>query len=336
MKSCVSRTPTWKEARRLRAVKLREEHWSEGAIAEALGVTKSAVCKWCKAAERQGVGSLCDKDRPGAPRRLKKGQLDLIPEFLWHGAEAYGFRGELWTCARIGDVIEREFGISYHPAHVSRLLKAIGWTPQKPVTRASQRDEEAILKWRSQKWPELKDAAKKEKREIVFIDESGFYLLPAKVRTYAPRGQTPLIQVFQTKDHLSAICGVTITNQLYSMVRVKAINSLDAIRFLRHLLLCMESRLLVIWDNSPIHRSNEVKAFLAKNGAKIHIEALPPYAPDLNPTEGAWNHLKRIELRNVSCQTLTDLQSELLMGIERLRSKPNKIKGFFAQAQLKQ
>jgi hypothetical protein len=80
----------------------------------------------------------------------------MIPDFLSHGAEAYGFRGDLWTCARVAKVIAQEFSVSYHKAHVSRLLKEVEWTPQKPIDRALQRDEAAIARWRIEVWPELK------------------------------------------------------------------------------------------------------------------------------------------------------------------------------------
>ena len=90
------------------------------------------------------------------PSKLTDKQLRMIPDLLWHGAEAYGFRGQLWTCARVSAVIAEEFGVEYHKAHVSRLLKALKWTPQMPIARASQRDEEAIAKWRIEVWPQLK------------------------------------------------------------------------------------------------------------------------------------------------------------------------------------
>lgn len=86
---------------------------------------------------------------PGHPPKLSAAQKALIPEFLWHGAEAYGFRGEVWTCARIACVIEGEFGVRYHKDHVGRLLKELRWTPQVPIPRALQRDEEAIQRWRA-------------------------------------------------------------------------------------------------------------------------------------------------------------------------------------------
>ena len=80
----------------------------------------------------------------------------MIPEFLSHGAEAYGFRGDVWTCARVAKVIKREMGVVYHKTQVACLLKGLGWTPQLPIERATQRDEDAITRWRSEEWQEIK------------------------------------------------------------------------------------------------------------------------------------------------------------------------------------
>ncbi|MBA3356272.1 MAG: transposase [Pyrinomonadaceae bacterium] len=150
------RTPDWKEMRRWRALELKRDGWSQQEIADALGVTKVAVSQWMTAVQKHGVTSLQARPHKGATPKLTPDQLKLIPEFLSHGAEAYGFRGEVWTCRRIGQVIAREFAVTYHKDHVSRLLKALGWTPQKPMERAAQRDEEKIIEWRDETWPELK------------------------------------------------------------------------------------------------------------------------------------------------------------------------------------
>jgi transposase len=174
-----------------------------------------------------------------------------------------------------------------------------------------------------------------ERRILVFVDESGFYLLPAAVRTYAPSGQTPVLRVFQTRDHLSAMSGITPGGALFTMVRDDAMNGADSVRFLKHLLIQTERRLLVIWDGSPIHRGEEVKAYLANGAAKrIHLERLPGYAPDLNPDEGTWQYLKRVELRNMCCLDLPHLHHELDLAILRLRRKPDMVRSFFAGAGL--
>ena len=191
----------------MRALSLKHGGWSQRAIADVLGVSEPAVSQWLTAARRGGPMALRSHPTPGRDCRLTMQQQWLIPEFLWHGPEAYGFRGQVWTCARIARVIQEEFGVRYHKDHVGRLLKELQWTPQMPIRRAIQRDEPAIKKWRAEVWPELRKQARRERRVLVFEDESGFYLLPGLVRTYAPEGRTPIIHEKQTRDHLSVMGG---------------------------------------------------------------------------------------------------------------------------------
>jgi transposase len=129
------------EWRRFQALHLRREGWSRQDIAEALDVSPVSVSRWFARAREGGTEALRARPSPGRPPKLSPAQKRLIPEFLWHGAEAYGFRGEVWTCARIALVIQEEFGVGYHKDHVGRLLKQLGWTPQMPIRRAIQRDE---------------------------------------------------------------------------------------------------------------------------------------------------------------------------------------------------
>jgi transposase len=149
----------WKEARRWRARVLKQEGWKQQRIAEALGVSKGAVSQWLTTARVHGEEGLRARPRSGAPSRLTGDELGLLPELLAHGAEAYGFRGAVWTCARIAQLIEWVFGVSYHKAHVARLLQPVGWTPQKPRERAAQRQEAQIADWRMAVWEELKKSA---------------------------------------------------------------------------------------------------------------------------------------------------------------------------------
>jgi transposase len=152
----MNRSPhDWKEARRLQAWHLLQQGWSQRQIAAALGVSAGAVSQWMKRARQGGPEALRHRPRPGAPCRLTAEQLARLPALLRQGAEAYGFRGQVWTCGRIAAVIRREFGISYHPVHVGRLLQALGWSPQKPARRARQRDEAAITRWREDTWPAI-------------------------------------------------------------------------------------------------------------------------------------------------------------------------------------
>jgi transposase len=156
-KTLSSQASDWREGRRLRAFELKKRGWKQTEIADALGVTEGAVSQWMKRAREEGVEGLRHKPPPGATPRLSEQERAQLPELLARGAQTHGFRGDVWTCERVAIVIRREFGVSYHPAHVSRLLKALKQSLQKPQRRAEQRDEEAIERWKEKRWPSLKE-----------------------------------------------------------------------------------------------------------------------------------------------------------------------------------
>lgn len=196
--------------------------WKQKDIAEALGVTEGAVSQWFKKAKEQGVAALKHKSPPGSQPKLSKEQQAQLPTLLAQGAEAFGFRGKQWTRERVAIMIKQQFGVNYHPAHCSRLLRNLNYSQQKPRDLATQRDEDAIRSWKEQRFDELKSQAKAEGRTIVFVDESGFYLLPMAVRTYAPRGQTPVLRVRMTRDHVSAIGGITPEGRIFMQMQTRS------------------------------------------------------------------------------------------------------------------
>jgi len=142
------------------------------------------------------------------------------------------------------------------------------------------------------------------------------------VRTWAPRGHTPILHVPLTHDHLAAISGSTLDGRLYMQTREDPFDAQGVVGFLRVLLRKLRGKVLVIWDGAPIHRGQPIQEFLTRGAAKrLHLERLPGYAPDLNPDEGVWNYLKRVELKNRCCHDLAELQRELRLAKERLRHK---------------
>jgi len=145
----------WREARRLRAWELKQKGWQQKAIAEALGVSKGAVSQWLKQADREGVEALRKRTGGGPKPRLSAEQVNQLPALLSQGAEHFGFRGDVWTRARVAAVIQQTFGVRYSLTHIGWLLDKIGWSLQKPVTRASQREEAAIERWRNETWFEV-------------------------------------------------------------------------------------------------------------------------------------------------------------------------------------
>ena len=168
------------------------------------------------------------------------------------------------------------------------------------------------------------------------MDESGFYPLPAVVRTDAPRGQAPVLHEWLTRDHLSVIAAVSEAGQLCSQTREHAFDAVAVTGFLRHLLRVVPGKVLVIWDGAPIHRSRVIKAFLQAEGReRLEVAALPGSAPDLNPLDpGVWHWLKEVALANVCAADLAELKQELRAAIARLRGKPSVIKASFVAAKL--
>jgi transposase len=144
-----------REWRRLRAWELHQAGWSGKAIAEALKASQAAVSTWLKRARAGGVAALYRHPPPGRVPKLTAEQRAQLPALLAKGAEAYDFIGDVWTTKRVAAVIWRTFGVRYHPAHVSRLVRQEGLSLQKPIVRATQRNEAAIAAWPADTWPAL-------------------------------------------------------------------------------------------------------------------------------------------------------------------------------------
>ena len=145
-----------REARRLQAWKLHQQGWSQRAIADLLAVNAGSVSRWLKRVRQAGSArALHRRPAPGAAQRLPRARWRELRVLLRRGAEAHGFHGALWTRERVAVLIRHHFGVAYTPRHVGRLLAAMGWSVQKPLRRARQRDEAKITAWRAEAWPAL-------------------------------------------------------------------------------------------------------------------------------------------------------------------------------------
>jgi transposase len=149
-------TPRQLEKRRRRAVKLLESGQSVSVVARQVGAAVSSVFRWWQTYRRKGPRGLEPKPTPGRPPRLVPAEKRLLVKLLTRGALHAGYRTDLWTLPRVAELIHQEFGVRYHPAHVSKVLTAMGWSCQKPERRAVERDEAAIARWRREEWPRIK------------------------------------------------------------------------------------------------------------------------------------------------------------------------------------
>jgi transposase len=144
------------EDRRKRALALLDSGHSLNQVGRLIGCNASSVMRWRDARRRGGAKALRVRFSPGRPLKLDHAQRKNLAEVLLRGPLAHGYRTNLWTTARIAEVIRREFGVQYHRDHVGRLMHSLQWSPQKPERRALERDEKAIERWKQKDWPRIK------------------------------------------------------------------------------------------------------------------------------------------------------------------------------------
>ncbi len=215
---------------------------------------------------------------------------------------------------------------------MGRLLGQIGWSCQRPTTRAIQCDEPAIRRWKQETWPRLKKALK-EDRIIVFIAESGLSQKPHRVRTWFQRGKTPVLEFDFNWKKLSVIGGITVWN-FYFQFYPGAIKSPQVIEFLKHLKKQLPGKRLIIGDGAMIHRSRRVREDLESLQGRIDAAALPAYAPELNPTEYVWGYFKQHRLPNITAKDIAQRSAFGRRQLRNIRRHPKLIAAFWKQAEL--
>jgi transposase len=274
--------------------------------------------------KESGPEALKPKSRQGQGAWLSEEQLRKLPVILERGPESFSFSGEIWTCPRIARVIEREFGVLYDPDHVRRLMPRLNWTCKNPVLRASQRNDARVLDWLTRVWPAMLKNAKKEGRTVIFVDESGFCMGPVVGRTWSPAHITPIIHAPVGREHLSVIGGMTLEGGLYIQVHRSSVGGHGAVQFVAHLSSHLPGPILLlwVWDGARIHRSAELREFRKLDTIdRLRIEYSPPYAPDVDPQEYVWHHLKHVDLRNLTSHSLDELWTHLRTATKRLRAR---------------
>ena len=317
----------------MQAARLLEKGYSQSEVARMVDAHRQSVSQWAAELREKGRAGLKMAGRAGRKPRLSSPQLKEIEQGLKQGPEALGYETSLWTSARVAHLIQQECGVEYHPGHVWRILRQLGWSCQRPTGRALERNETKIQQWKQKRWPELKKRPKTKAGRIVFIDESGLSERPHRCRTWAPRGQTPVLQYHFNWKTLSAIAGVTWWN-FYFRLFPGAIRSPQIIEFLAHLSRHLPGKLLIIWDGLPGHRSRKVWEYVQQQRGRLWLEYLPGYAPELNLVEYLWSHWKQHELPNFCPQDFGQLSVQARRALQRMRRPPTLVCAFWEQAEL--
>ena len=284
------------EKRRFEAMRLLDQGHNQSETARRLKVARQTVSAWRRQYREQGAAGLRQAGRAGRKPLLDAAQRERLTSLLLEGPQAHGFPTPLWSCPRVARLIGDEFGVDYHEGHVWKILRALDWSPQRPVGKARERNEEQI-------------------------------------RTWAPRGQTPVLQFNFNWEKLSVSAGLTLRN-FYFRLYPGAIGKEQVIDFLKALVRHIDRPLLIVWDRLPAHRSRLVQEFIQLSEGHIATEYLPPYAPELNPVEYIWAYWKQHELPNVCPKDYGELNERARKALRRMHRKPRLITAFWKQSSL--
>jgi transposase len=293
--------------------------------------------------ELQGRPSSCARlPGGGRPLKLTDDEVKLLEELLSEGATEHGWQNNLWTAKRVAVVIRRHLHQDLCLPTVRRILnQRLGWTLQKPRLQSRDRDEDKITRWKHDEFPRIRAEARQRGACLVFVDESGFMLAPTLRRTYAPSGQAPVERASDPHDRISVI-GAIILSPEYRRIRFAFhllpdnanFNGESITAFLRLIQEEVRYPLTIVWDSVGIHLSRPVASHISRND-RIVSELFPANAPELNPVDSAWSHVKYGRLPNYTPFDLAELRKTVTAELTRLQHAPHLLHAFIRRAGLR-
>ena len=265
-------------------------------VIEAYGFHRTTIYKWLKIALRPGGGLRMLKSTPatGRPRSLNpKQEMQVLRWVNGRDPRQYGLDFGLWTRRVVAGLIEKKFGIKLGVTAVGEMLARLGLTPQKPLQRAYQRDPEAIAQWQRETYPAIARRAKAEGADILFWDESGFRADTVHGKTWGLRGQTPVVARPGQRQSISAASAVSPTGAFWFCLYDGALNAERFIDFLQQMMKYRRQPVHLVLDSLPAHKKAVVRDYVTSTKGRLTLHFLPGYAPELNPDELVWSHVKR-------------------------------------------
>jgi transposase len=321
------------EVLRERAVAMLEAGNSQLAIAAALGMHKNTVCRWIKGWRVAGVAALKAKKRGRrheAKRLLDARQASEVQRLMTeHCPDQLDLQHALWSREAVRALVQARFGITLALRTVSDYLRRWGFTPQRPIKRALERQDAAIQAWLTEHYPKIAARAKAEGVAIHWGDETGISNQPVYGRSFAPKGQTPVLRRPATRRTWSMISAVTNRGTLRFMLYEGALDAALFLTFLQRLVRSARGKLFLIVDNLKVHKAGKVQAWVAAHRERIELFFLPAYAPEHNPDEFLHSDLKRNLGRRPAAKDKAGLESRLRGYLRRLQRQPERVRAFF-------
>jgi transposase len=299
-------------------------------VMKSLGLSRTAIYPWLQKYEEGGMEALVEKIARGPDSLFSEKQRQQVKQWiLGKDPRQYGFDFGLWSRRIVQALIEEKMGIECGLTAVGRLLASLNITPQKPLRRAYERDPAAVKLWEQETYPELRKRAKRLGARIFFSDEAGFQSDPVLGRTYGLRGQTPVVRTSGQRQSLNVISAVNARGEFWAVTYTGKLNAESFVCFLQNFMASQVGRIFLVVDGPPAHKANAVKNYIQSLKGRLELYFLPPYAPDLNPDEFVWSHMKNNGVSKKPLKTNESLQSRVDHDLNRIRENPKLVKSFF-------
>jgi len=279
---------------RIQAVRrVVEDGESPSAVMQSFGLCRTTIYPWLRDFKQHGWDALAESISAGPPPKLTEAQQQRVKRWiLGKDPRQYGFDFGLWTRRIVQQLIAEKLKVGLCLTSVGKLLARLNITPQKPLRRAYERDPQAVAQWLAATYPQLKRRAKREGAMIFFLDEAGFQSDPQLGRTYGLKGCTPVVATSGQRQSINVISAVNARGAFWAATYEGKLNGESFVLFLQNFMQGRLGNVFLVLDGHPAHKAKVVESYVASLGGRLEFHRLPTYAPDLNPDEFVWSHMK--------------------------------------------
>lgn len=324
------------EQARLQAARLLESGMKPDQVATAMGRSRSWAFGVAKAVRDGGVESLVAIPRPEGKKKLDSRQRAALATCVKdHTPEDYGFDKALWTREIVAELIFKVWGVEASAPTVGRVLRDLGFSPQRPLRRAFEQDPEAVARWEKEEFPVIRRRAKEEGADLYFGDEAHVRSDYHSGTTWAPVGKTPVVKTTGSRKSVSMLSAINMQGRISFDVREGGVDSQAFIEFCEKLMVdAGGKKVFLIIDNATYHVSKKTREFAEQTNGKLIFFYLPTYAPELNPDELVWKNVKHDNIGKASIRNASELRSRATAALQHLRDAPELIKAIFRTPRL--
>jgi transposase len=299
-------------------------------VISSMGLCRTTIYKWLERKRKKGEAGLKKLKSPGAEKSIGVRKQKLLRSWiLSRDPRQFGFVEALWSRRIISELIKIKFKVEVSVATVGRLLASLKITPQRPLRRAYERNEGAVTEWKNKQYPLISARAKRKNAMILFLDEAGIQSDAALGTTWGEKGKTPIVTTSGQRQKVSAVSAVSPLGEFRFSVYSERFNAQLFIKFLKQFTRGLRVPCFFVVDGHPAHRAKSVKDFIASTKGAIELYFIPPYAPDLNPDEFVWNHIKRNGLSRKPLRQNESLKTRITKDLASIKRRPALVKSFF-------